>query len=71
MHFSIDRFENGIAVCVNDSGLSIDIPASLLPPEAREGSIIEPDGDGGYSLCPAQEAEKRRTNFCLAEDLFE
>lgn len=38
MKFVIDRFEGEIAVLVND--ITINIPRSILPKEAKEGDII-------------------------------
>ena len=71
MELSIDRFEGDYAVCISDSGASLDIPVSLLPPGAAEGSIITPDGAGGYVLLSENERHRRAENHTLAEKLFE
>ena len=38
--FSIDRFESDFAVCISDDGETFKINKSVLPENAKEGSII-------------------------------
>lgn len=40
MRIIIDRFEGNIAVVELENGSIIDCPKALLPPNAKEGSII-------------------------------
>jgi hypothetical protein len=37
----IDRIESGVAVVELDGGRRIELPASMLPPGAREGNVVE------------------------------
>ncbi|WP_294754689.1 DUF3006 domain-containing protein [uncultured Ruminococcus sp.] len=53
----IDRFENGYAVLVNESGTVI-IPKSELPPDAAEGDAVLLR-DGRY-VTDRKAAEKKR-----------
>lgn len=41
MKITIDRFEEGFAVCLSDSGAHIDIPSEFLPKDASEGKSYE------------------------------
>ena len=40
MRIIVDRFEGNIAVVELENGQMIDCPKTLLPPNAKEGSII-------------------------------
>ena len=40
MRIIVDRFEGNIAVVELENGQMIDCPKTLLPPSAKEGSII-------------------------------
>ncbi len=40
MYFSIDRFEKKLAVIVDDSGNTKDIPRRDLPKNAKQGDIL-------------------------------
>lgn len=40
MRIIVDRFEGNIAVVELEDGNIIDCPKALLPPNAKEGSII-------------------------------
>ena len=40
MRIIVDRFESNIAVVELEDGSIIDCPKALLPPHAKEGSII-------------------------------
>ena len=41
MRIIIDRFEGNIAVVELEDGSIIDCPKAILPPNAKEGSIID------------------------------
>ena len=53
----IDRFENGFAVCEDDTA-TCRIPREFLPPQATEGDVLE-QKDGAY-LINAGATEHRR-----------
>ena len=40
MKITVDRFENDIAVVETENGDILDMPKLLLPPNAKEGSIV-------------------------------
>lgn len=40
MKITVDRFEGSFAVVETENGKMIDCPIELLPPNAKEGSII-------------------------------
>ena len=50
MYLSVDRIENGIAVCVDDGGETHGVLLENIIGELREGSILIPDADGMYSV---------------------
>lgn len=73
----VDRIENGVAVLEGEDG-SLDVPASWLPPGAREGTVlrVEVDRDDGasrvvFTLDPeaqaAREAEIGRLRDTIPE----
>lgn len=57
MPYTIDRFEdNDLVVLETDTGESMDVPRTHIPPEAREGDVLvellknELDGDVRYAV---------------------
>jgi hypothetical protein len=45
MQIIIDRFEGDIAVCEKPDRTMLSIPRAKLPPETREGDVLEIDGE--------------------------
>lgn len=67
---SIDRFENGYAVCVNDDGKIYNIKCELIENGADAGDIIEQKN--GIYVVLKDETEKRREEIQrLQDELFE
>ena len=64
MTFIIDRFEGNFAVVEKD-GQTYNIPKNLLPPGAKEGSVL----DISLNEEKTSEAEKEAEN--LLDELFE
>ena len=58
MKITIDRFENGSAVCECGDGGFRRVPVSDLPEGAREGSVLL-FVQGKYSFCGREERERR------------
>ncbi len=58
MSLTVDRFENGFAVCERADGGMTRIPIGQLPAEVQEGSILREE-NGKYTLCLGQEAARR------------
>lgn len=46
MQYTIDRIEEGIAVCEDENGEQVKLCASQLPEGAREGDILSRDSSG-------------------------
>lgn len=68
--FSIDRFEENIAVCENlDSGEFFNIPISSLPKNIKEGSIIKYE-NGKYILDIKTTENKKQEVKNLVDNLF-
>lgn len=40
MKLTIDRIEGEWAVCEYEKGKTVDLPAALLPEDAREGDVL-------------------------------
>lgn len=69
MKYVVDRIESDIAVCEDENLSIVNIPLSVLPKGAKEGSVIL-FNDGAYSLSLKDEEERRNKLFNLMEDLF-
>lgn len=66
MYYSIDRFEEEIAVLQDDEGRSVDVPRALLPDGARRGEVLSFDGTA-YRPAP-DETERRRERIRRLQD---
>ncbi len=68
--FSIDRFENGFAICENQqNGEILNIPINKLPENVKEGSIII-FRDGKYILDIESTKNKQKEIKNLVNNLF-
>ena len=56
--YTIDRFEEELAVLEDESGVTLTVARALLPPEAAESDVVRFEG-GVYTL-DADETETRR-----------
>lgn len=56
--YTIDRFEEDIAVCEREDGAMVDIPCEALPDDAAEGDVLVFDG-GTYTLDHDETDERR------------
>jgi len=63
-HYAVDRIEGQVAVLVGDAATTVNVPESMLPPGAGEGSVLHVplDGDGNpdWSSAVIDEAERER-----------
>lgn len=65
--FTIDRIEDGYAVCIDDEGRQSDIELSLIESGARSGDVLSDD----YKIL-REETERRRAEIqALQDELFE
>ena len=58
MYYSLDRFEEELAVLEDDDEHTLTIPRILLPEGARPGDVLIRDGDR-YSPAPDETARRR------------
>ena len=71
MVITVDRFEEGCAVCTTDEMKRVLIPVIHLPSGVKEGDILRQDKNGGYMLLILDTQEKRKELFERAEELFD
>lgn len=67
--FGIDRFENELAVLVDNAGKTKTVQRVLLPQEATEGDILSYDGEA-YVLNSRETEARRREARALIDELF-
>lgn len=58
MQRTIDRIEDGAAVCFGSDGMTTLVPMSSLPEDAREGDVIEEVG--GRYIIRREDTDRRR-----------
>ena len=68
--FSVDRIEEGFAVCECEDLSHISVPVSSFPFEVREGMIIILNNDGSYTRDENEEEEMRRKIFEIQNRLM-
>lgn len=56
----IDRIEKNVAVCEMEDQSMINIPLTKLPPDCREGSCLEADGNGTYVLLEEETVRRKK-----------
>ncbi|MDP4178548.1 MAG: DUF3006 domain-containing protein [Bacillota bacterium] len=70
MRVTIDRFENNFAVCEKDDRAMINIERNKIPLEAKEGDIL--DIEGNFVSINKIETEKRKKQIDeMTKDLWE
>ena len=69
MKYSVDRIENGIAVCEDGEQNVINIELSLLPDGVREGDIIETT-EKGFAVRRNETDERRKKLAEMQANLF-
>lgn len=71
MFYSIDRFEEEVAVCLSDGEEMLLLSTDMIIGSYTEGSIIREGENGYYFVDEAEEDRRRNENFRLAESLFD
>ncbi len=71
MYYSIDRFEEEVAVCIGDEEEILLLSTDQIIGSYHVGSIIYENEDGSYVVDEEEEAKRKESNFELAESLFE
>lgn len=69
IYWSIDRIENGIAVCISDNDKVKNIPVNEFGFAVREGMILYLDG-GLLRHDEAEEKKRREYAKTFADSLF-
>ncbi|MGN1194922.1 MAG: DUF3006 domain-containing protein [Acutalibacteraceae bacterium] len=69
MKYSLDRIEGEFAVLIDDSENTVNVPVSLLPKEAKEGSVLVKTYDG-YSVDTEETMRRKKRLFELQNSLF-
>ncbi len=69
MKYTVDRIENNIALLEDDMLMLLPVPAVMLPDGAKEGSILDFDGEK-YVLCENEENAQRKKLFELQKSLL-
>lgn len=70
MKLIVDRIEDGIAVCEKEDLTRVEISASDLPENCREGSALRVLEDGKIILDTETENERRKKLFNLTKMLI-
>lgn len=70
MFLSVDRIENGFAVCENEDLSTVLIELSKLPKGTKEGSVLLFE-NGEYSINRSEEERRRKHILELQDSLFE
>ena len=70
MEYSIDRIEEGVAVCESARGEVLHVRAETLPGDAREGSMVS-FMNGAWTVLHAQTETVRHELFLMQESLFD
>lgn len=69
MKYSVDRIENGIAVCEDFNGNRINIEVGFLPEKVKEGDMLDV-ADGKFIILK-DEADVRRKKLAeLQKSIF-
>lgn len=66
-YLSIDRFEEGFAVCEDEQGNTLLLLREELPDGAGEGSVLFECEDGTF-LLDMEETERRRARIAALQD---
>lgn len=66
----IDRFEGDFAVCECENGSMKDIEKSILPQDAKEGSVLIVDDNGQITCDKQTEEDRRKKLFDMQNKLF-
>ncbi len=70
MRYIIDRLEEGLAVCENELKKMITVSKDALPPEVKEGDVLE-EVNGVFSRDEEGTENRRRELKKKLMDLFE
>lgn len=69
-YFSIDRFEENFAICIDENENIKIMEIKKLPKNAREGDIIKVLKDGTFKIDKEKTKREREDIFKLQDDIF-
>lgn len=69
--YSIDRFEEEVAVCIGDNEEILLLSTDNIIGSYTEGSVIREIENDLYIVDEEEESRRRKLNFNLAESLFD
>lgn len=69
--YSIDRFEEEVAVCIGDNEEILLLSTDNIIGSYTEGSIIREVENDVYVVDEEEESRRRKLNFDLAQSLFD
>ncbi|MCR5522494.1 MAG: DUF3006 domain-containing protein [Clostridia bacterium] len=70
MFYSVDKIENGYAVCTDDNGKRVRVRLESIDSRIKEGSVLIMDESGKFKADSVEEKKRRAANFDLASKLF-
>lgn len=69
MKYSVDRIEEGIAVCEDENGEIVKLETAILPDGIREGDLFLMTEDK-TEILPNETAEKKKRMANLQKSIF-
>lgn len=69
MKYTVDRIDDGYAVCEDENEKIVNFELNLLPEDVKEGNIIEKT-DNGFVICSDETAERRKKMAALQNSIF-
>ena len=67
--YSVDRIEEGFAVCEDENGVFVNFELALLPYGIREGDILLQD-ENGFAVLKDETQERREKLAKLQKSIF-
>lgn len=69
MKYSVDRIEEGIAVCEDENGESVNFEITKLPEEIKEGDLFLVTEDK-IEILPDETADRKKRIADLQKSIF-
>lgn len=69
MKYSVDRIEEGIAVCEDENGERMTVKVEEIPFAVKEGDIIR-ETDGVFEILPDETADRKKRIAALQKSIF-
>ncbi len=69
-YFSVDRIEEDLVVCEDESGNESVFKISQFPKNIKEGDIVEPADDGSFKINHKKTQEVRNDILRLRDEIY-